>query len=97
MCQPGTAWILDVGFVCPGTQRYVGQGSQTTPGRAAEAYAALKAAKYADQPNAADSRTQEHFRGPSPQEDVALRGVMQALARSYPNARRHCGGGSRGR
>ena len=74
-------------------------------------YAAIKAAKYADQPNfvpfivetggyinrrahlfldtlrgsqgsypAADSRTQGYFRGPSPQ-DVALRGVMQALVR----------------
>jgi hypothetical protein len=37
--------------VCPGTQRYVDQGSQTIPGRAAEAYAVVKAAKYADQPN----------------------------------------------
>jgi hypothetical protein len=45
--QGGTTWILDIGVVCPGTQRYVDQGSQTTPGRAAEAYAA----KYADQPN----------------------------------------------
>jgi hypothetical protein len=35
----------------PWIQRYVDQGSQTTPGRAAEAYAAIKAAKYADQPN----------------------------------------------
>jgi hypothetical protein len=109
--QGGTTWILDIGVVCPGTQRYVDQGSQTTPGRAAEAYAAIKAAKYADQPNfvpfivetggyinrrahlfldtlrgsqgsrpAADSRTQGYFRGPSPQ-DVALRGVMQALVR----------------
>jgi hypothetical protein len=49
--QGGTTWILDIGVVCPGTQRYVDQGSQTTPGRAAEAYAAIKAAKYADQPN----------------------------------------------
>ncbi len=46
----GTTWILDIGVVCPGTQRYVDQGSQTTPGRAAEAYVAIKAAKYADQP-----------------------------------------------
>jgi hypothetical protein len=37
--------------VCPGTQRYVRSGSQATPGRAAEAYAAIKAAKYVDQPN----------------------------------------------
>jgi hypothetical protein len=91
--QGGTTWILDIGVVCPGTKRYVDQGSQTTPGRVAEAYAAIKAAKDADQPNfvplivetggcisrwahlfldstgsrpAADSRTQGHFRGPSP-------------------------------
>ncbi len=44
-------WILDVGVVCPGTKRYVEQGSGTTPGLAAEAYAAVKAAKYADQDN----------------------------------------------
>jgi hypothetical protein len=37
--------------VCPGTQRDVDQGSGTTPGLAAEAYAAVKAAKYADQDN----------------------------------------------
>ncbi len=37
--------------MCPGTQRYVDQGSGTTPGLAAEAYAAVKAAKYADQDN----------------------------------------------
>ena len=48
----GNTWILDVGVVCPGTQRYVDQGSGTTPGHAAEAaYAAVKAAKYADQDN----------------------------------------------
>jgi hypothetical protein len=47
----GTTWIPDIGVACPGTQRYVDQGSQTTPGRAAEAYAAIKAAKYTDQPN----------------------------------------------
>ncbi len=44
-------WILDVGVVCPGTQRYVDHGSGTTPGLAAEAYAAVKVAKYADQDN----------------------------------------------
>jgi hypothetical protein len=33
---------------------------------------------------AADSRTQGYFRGPSPQ-DVAHRGVRQALVRSYPS------------
>ena len=41
----GNTWILDVGVVCPGTQRYVDQGSGTTPGLAVEAYAAVKAAK----------------------------------------------------
>ncbi len=83
--------------VCPGTKRDVDQGSQTTPGRAAEAYAAIKEIRdwrlhqQAGPPlpghrgskgsrPAADSRTQGYFRGPSPQ-DVALRGVMQALVR----------------
>ncbi len=47
----GNMWILDVGVVCPGTQRYCDQGSGTTPGLAAGAYAAIKAAKYADQDN----------------------------------------------
>jgi hypothetical protein len=49
--QGGTTWILDIGVVCPGTQRYVDRGSQTTPGRAAEACAAIKATKHADKPN----------------------------------------------
>jgi hypothetical protein len=40
-----------VGVVCPGTQRDVDQGSDTTPGLAAEDYAAVKAAKFADQDN----------------------------------------------
>ncbi len=31
----GNTWILDVGVVCPVTQRYVDQGSGTTPGLAA--------------------------------------------------------------
>jgi hypothetical protein len=35
----------------PGTQRYVDQGSGATPGLAVETYAAVKAAKYADQDN----------------------------------------------
>ncbi len=47
----GNTWILDVGVVCPGTQRYVDQGSGTTPGVAAEASAAVKAAKNADKDN----------------------------------------------
>jgi hypothetical protein len=47
----GNTWILDVGVVCPGTQRYVDQGSGTMPRLAAAACAAVKAAKYADQDN----------------------------------------------
>jgi hypothetical protein len=47
----GNTWILDVGVACPGTQRYCDQGSGTTPRLAAEAYAAVKAATYADQDN----------------------------------------------
>ncbi len=47
----GNTWILDVGVVCPGTQRYVDQGSGTTSGLAAETYTAVKPAKYADQDN----------------------------------------------
>jgi hypothetical protein len=39
------------GVVCPGTQCCVDQGSGTMPGLAAEAYAAVKAAKHADQDN----------------------------------------------
>ncbi len=35
--QGGASWILDVGVVCPGSQRFVDLGSQATPGRAAEA------------------------------------------------------------
>ncbi len=50
--QGGTTWILDIGVVCPGTQRYVDQGSQTWTGsRGLPWYAAIKAAKYAGQPN----------------------------------------------
>jgi hypothetical protein len=47
----GNTWIFDVGVVCTGTQRYMDQGSGTTPGLVAEAYAAVKVAKYADQNN----------------------------------------------
>ena len=42
--RDGNTWILDVGVVCPGAQRYADQGSGTTPGLAAEAYDAVKAA-----------------------------------------------------
>ena len=56
--QVGFCYALHVGTVvwaavvaCPGNQRDVDQGSGTTPGHAAEAYAAVKAAKFADQDN----------------------------------------------
>jgi hypothetical protein len=40
-----------VRIVCPCTRRYVYHGSHIVPGLAAEAYAATKWAKYADQDN----------------------------------------------
>ena len=43
-------------------------------------YINRRAHLFLDTLRAADSRTQGYFRGPSPQ-DVALRGVMQALVR----------------
>jgi hypothetical protein len=43
----GTTWILDVGVVRPGPSAT----STGHPGRAAEAFAAIKAAKYIDKPN----------------------------------------------
>jgi hypothetical protein len=50
--QGGTMWILDVASCDPGpsaTSTCVAR----PPGRAAEAYAAIKAAKYVNQPNSA--------------------------------------------
>ncbi len=32
----GNTWVLDVGVVCPGTQRCVAQGGDTTPVLAAK-------------------------------------------------------------
>ncbi len=49
--KDGTTWILDVGVVCPGTRRHVSEGADATPGVAAEAYAATKNARHADQHN----------------------------------------------
>ncbi len=48
----GTTWVVDVGVVCPGTTRYVGEGAVTVPGTAAAAvYEGVKMDKYSDQPN----------------------------------------------
>ncbi len=94
-------WILDIDVVCRGTpQRYVDHLTdvdQGSPGRA-EACAAIKAAKYADQPHFVPLHQQAGpGRGPAPPptpgpmstsgdrqspQDVALRGVMQALVRT---------------
>ncbi len=44
--KDGTTWVLDVGVVCPGTRRHTSAGADTTPGVAAEGYAATKSARY---------------------------------------------------
>jgi hypothetical protein len=33
--KDGMTWVVDVGVVCPGTTRYVGEGAATVPGTAA--------------------------------------------------------------
>ncbi len=53
--KDGTTWVLDVGVVCPGTRRHTSAGADTTPGVAAEEYAATKSARYADQPTSCPS------------------------------------------
>jgi hypothetical protein len=40
--KDGTTWVLDVGVVCPGTRRHTSAGADTTPGVAAEEYAAVR-------------------------------------------------------
>ena len=47
----GSTWLLDVGVVCPGVQRLVDAGADTTPGTAAARYEQTKKDRYADQPN----------------------------------------------
>ena len=49
--KDGTTWVVDVGVVCPGTTRYVGEGAATVPGTAAAVYEGVKMDKYSDQPN----------------------------------------------
>ena len=49
--KDGTTWVVDVGVVCPGTARYVGEGAATVPGTAAAVYEGAKFDKYSDQPN----------------------------------------------
>ena len=47
----GSTWLLDVGVVCPGVQRFVDAGADTTPGTAAARYEQTKKDRYSDQPN----------------------------------------------
>ena len=49
--KDGPTWLVDVGVVCPGTTRYVGEGAATVPGTAAAVYEGVKMDKYSDQPN----------------------------------------------
>ncbi len=49
--KDGTTWVVDVGVVCPGMMRYVGEGAATVPGTAAAVYEGVKMHKYSDQPN----------------------------------------------
>ena len=42
MHKDGTVWVVDVGVVCPGTARYVGEGAATVPGTAAAVYEGVK-------------------------------------------------------
>jgi hypothetical protein len=36
--KSGTSWILDVGIICPGSQRLVSKGTDVIPGKAAALY-----------------------------------------------------------
>jgi hypothetical protein len=49
--KDGTTWVVDVGVVCPGTTRYIGEGAATVPGTAAAVYEGVKMDKYSDRPN----------------------------------------------
>jgi hypothetical protein len=49
--KSGTPWILDVGTICPGSQRLVIKGTDTIPGKAAAIYDGKKAKTYSDQAN----------------------------------------------
>jgi hypothetical protein len=46
-----TSWILDVGIICPGSQRLVGKGTDTIPGKAAALDEDKKTKTYSDQAN----------------------------------------------
>ncbi len=44
-----STWILDVGVICPGSQRLVSKGTDTIPGKAAALYDGKKTKTYSDQ------------------------------------------------
>ncbi len=46
-----TSWILDVGIICPGSQRLVSKGTDTIPGKATALYNGKKTKTYSDQAN----------------------------------------------
>ncbi len=49
--KSGTSWILDVGIICPGSQRLVGKGTDTIPGKAAALYEDKKTKTHSDHAN----------------------------------------------
>ena len=49
--KDGTTWVVDVGVVCPGTMRYVGEGAAMVPGTEAAVYEGVMMDKYSNQPN----------------------------------------------
>jgi hypothetical protein len=46
-----TSWILDVGIICPGSQRLVSKGADTITGKAAAIYDGKKTKMYTGQAN----------------------------------------------
>ena len=49
--QGGSSWLLDVGIICPGSQRLVDRGADVIPRLVAREYAKKKVARYGDQDN----------------------------------------------
>jgi hypothetical protein len=49
--KSGTSWILDVGIICPGSQRLVSKDTDIIPGKAAALYEDKKTKTYSDQAN----------------------------------------------
>ncbi len=49
--KSGTSWILDVGIICPGSERLVSKGTDTIPGKAAALGDGKKTKTYSNQAN----------------------------------------------